>query len=186
MFTMHVPKYLWGDALLTSTYLINRLPSRPLNFKIPLSTLTMHYPQYIPYEIPLKTFGCTAFIHFREHHRSKLDPRAIKTIFVGYSPTQKGHKCYCPQTRKFYVTYDVTFFEETPYFPSASVQGEKLNESCFWDGLNLPLPIEPLHSTIIPNPTSTSSFSSPSSSISSPHVIHISEPLSLEDERAHF
>ena len=33
MFTMNVPKYLWSEAVLTATYLINCTPSRVLGMK---------------------------------------------------------------------------------------------------------------------------------------------------------
>lgn len=36
MFSMNVPKYLFGDALLTACYLINRMSSRILKFDTPL------------------------------------------------------------------------------------------------------------------------------------------------------
>ena len=39
MFSMHVPKYLWGDAILTASYLINRMPTRVLQYIIPLKGL---------------------------------------------------------------------------------------------------------------------------------------------------
>lgn len=42
-------------------------------------------------------FGCTVFVHM--HSKFKLDPRVIKCVFVGYSPTYKGYKCYGPSTK---------------------------------------------------------------------------------------
>ena len=35
LFTNQVPKYLWGEAVLTATYLINRMPNKVLNFETP-------------------------------------------------------------------------------------------------------------------------------------------------------
>lgn len=147
MFTMNIPKYLCGDAVLTSSYLINCLPSRPLKFNTPLSVLTKHNPQvFKPHDIPLKTFGCTSFVHLYNQVQSKLDPRAVKTVLVGYSPTKKGQEGLCP---------------------SALIQGEnKGGESRIWDVLDLPLPNDPS----LPTDSSPSSplpyFDSPSNSSS--------------------
>ena len=55
MFSMHVSKYLWGDAILTACYLINRMPTRVLQYITPLACLkkifsdcriTSDLPQY--------------------------------------------------------------------------------------------------------------------------------------------
>lgn len=34
VFTHNVPKYLWAEPIRTATYLINRMPSKVLNFKV--------------------------------------------------------------------------------------------------------------------------------------------------------
>ncbi|KAJ9541315.1 hypothetical protein OSB04_027821 [Centaurea solstitialis] len=36
MFTTNVPKYYWGEAVLTAVYLMNRMPSKVLKFQTPL------------------------------------------------------------------------------------------------------------------------------------------------------
>ena len=43
---------------------------------------------------------------------------------MGYSSTQKGYKCYQPPTRKLYVSVNVTFVENKPYFSTPYLQGE--------------------------------------------------------------
>ena len=45
-------------------------------------------------------------------------------MFVGYSPTQKGYKCFNPISIKMYVIMDVTFFEIRSFFHKAHFQGE--------------------------------------------------------------
>ena len=77
----------------------------------------------------LKVFGCTYFVHIQSSHRDKLDPRAVKCCFLGYSSTQKGYRCYNPKTNKIVVSRDVKFKEANPFFkPSvdSSGQGENL------------------------------------------------------------
>lgn len=124
-FLMQVPKSFWGEAVLTAAYLINRLPTRVLNKRAPVEVLSGSSTLF---SIPPRVFGCTGFVHNHSPSREKLDPRAIKCVFVGYSPTQKGYKCYHPPSRKWFVSMDVTFFEHQSYFQSPSpLQGESTN-----------------------------------------------------------
>lgn len=43
-FTTKVLKYIWGEIVLTITYLINRLPMRILDFKKPIKILNECFP----------------------------------------------------------------------------------------------------------------------------------------------
>ena len=49
-------------------------------------------------------FGCKCFFHTRTG--GKLDPRALKCVFVGYSPTHKDYKYYHPPSRKYFVSME--------------------------------------------------------------------------------
>src|ERR1044072_6394809 len=71
-----------------------------------------------------RIFGCVSFVHVHSGDRGKLDPRALKCVFIGYSSTQKGYKVYHPPSQKFFVSRDVTFLEHESYFHQDHLQGE--------------------------------------------------------------
>ncbi|XP_049933224.1 retrovirus-related Pol polyprotein from transposon RE1 isoform X3 [Nymphaea colorata] len=106
LFQRNLPKYYWGDAILTSVYLINRMPSRVLKGRTPYSMLPGSSQ---PFHLPPRVFGCVCFIHNHSPNVKKLDPKSIKGIFLGYSSTKKGYKCLA--TGRLHITKDVTFLE---------------------------------------------------------------------------
>lgn len=141
MFTTSVPKHFWGEAILTAVYLINRMPSRVLKYHTPLSILLQAYPHtHLISNLPLKTFGCTSYVHILGPNRSKFDSRALRCVFLGYSSTKKGYKCYNPSTRRMYVSLDVTFNEEQSFYSTISLQGGTVSEVSSWDTWDTCLP----------------------------------------------
>jgi transposase InsO family protein len=86
MFTMHVQKFLWGEAIKTATYLINRMPLCTLGYKTPTKCL-LNSNEFV---VPPKVFGCVCFVHDYRNSVGKLDSHALKCVFVGYSPSKKS------------------------------------------------------------------------------------------------
>jgi len=109
-----VPPYFWCEALSTSVYLINRLPSPTLNHVSPFFKLFGHSPLYYD----LRTFGCVCFVHLPAHERHKLTAQSVKCIFLGYAIPQKGYVCYDPHVCRIRVSRNVIFFENQYFFPS--------------------------------------------------------------------
>lgn len=113
---MHVPKHFWTDAVMIAVFLINRMPARVIDYQTPLRMLSQFHSIPSALNICPKVFGCVCYIHVHSHQRDKLDPRALKCVFLGYSNSQKGYKCYHPPSGKYYVTTDVQFCERESYF----------------------------------------------------------------------
>ncbi|CAL8122758.1 unnamed protein product [Prunus armeniaca] len=124
---MSVPHHLWGHGVLAAAYLINCTSSWVLDFKTPLDVLCAHTSLVSVSKLPPKVFGCVAYVHVYSHQQSKLDPCDLRCVFIDYSTTQKGYKCYHPHTQKVHVILDVTFHEDVPYYvsPSSPNQGER-------------------------------------------------------------
>ncbi|KAJ9672937.1 hypothetical protein PVL29_026268 [Vitis rotundifolia] len=113
----NVPFRFWGDAVLTACYLINRMPSSVLHDRIPHSLLFPDQPLYF---LPPRVFGCTCFVHILTPGQDKLSAKAMKCLFVGYSRLQKGYRCYSLETHRYFISADVTFFEDSPFFSTTS------------------------------------------------------------------
>jgi len=87
MFQANLPKSLWSYAVIHSVHLINRFPTPLLQNKCPYIVL---YKQQADLN-HLKVFGCLAYSNTLKHGRTKLSPRARKTVFIGYKDGTKGY-----------------------------------------------------------------------------------------------
>ena len=56
-------------------------------------------------------FGCLAYSLVPSQQRHKLQDKAIKCIFIGYSAENKGYRLYHPLTVKVILIRDVVFAE---------------------------------------------------------------------------
>ena len=111
----HVPTIFWGNVVLTAAYLINCMPSKVLNYDTPIQKLLKHFPNCpLINSLPPKVFGCVVFVH--KNNGNKFAAQADKCLFLGYSSTQKGYKCYYPTSKKTITSRDTVFLEEA-YYP---------------------------------------------------------------------
>ena len=130
------------------------MPSQVLNFQTLYQVLHSFPDTCVLSTLPMKVFGCSVFVHIHAQHRSKLYPRALKFIFVGYSSNQKGYKYYSPVTQKFYNTMDVSF-EQQPYYPKTDIRGENCTQEYqLWE-------IDALDSSSVHDPSSIESSQTP-------------------------
>ena len=48
--------------------------------------------------------------------QGKLSAKATKCVFLGYSRLQRGYRCYSTVTNRYFISADVTFFEDSSFF----------------------------------------------------------------------
>ncbi|KAL0373952.1 UNVERIFIED_CONTAM: Copia protein [Sesamum radiatum] len=142
LFQASLSDKFWGDCVLTATYLINRVPSRQLNWSTPYQLLHNKPPSYSN----LRVLGCVCYATNTTPHKSKLDTRSFKCIFLGYPSGQKGYRLFNLDSQSYLVCRDVIFYEHIfPYRSPISVYS------------GCPLPVIPVHEDCpspSPNPPS--------------------------------
>ncbi|KAL0667809.1 hypothetical protein Bca4012_030513 [Brassica carinata] len=116
MFHTNVPKRFWGDAVLTACYLINRIPTRILQDQSPYEVLNRNKSSIEH----MRVFGCLCFVLIPGERRDKLAAKSTKAVFIGYSPHQKGYKCYVQESRRVLISRDVKFVESRGYYEEQS------------------------------------------------------------------
>ncbi|GAA0155358.1 hypothetical protein LIER_13105 [Lithospermum erythrorhizon] len=123
LFEQQLSKSFFVDVVSTACFLINRMPSSVIHGESPYHIL---FPGKPLFSIDPKIFGCTCFVRDVRSSVTKLDPKSLKCVFLGYSRYQKGYRCYSPYLKRYIVSIDVTFFENTPFLSSSPAlrQGE--------------------------------------------------------------
>ena len=117
-----------------------------LDWVTPFQTL---FPHNSLFHIEPWVFGCTCFVRDVRplvYKLSKLDPKSLKCIFLGYSRVQKGYRCYYPSLYRCMIFVDITFLENTPFSPDPihTSQGEEDDLLMYTLALQAPASVPPL------------------------------------------
>ncbi|RVW51460.1 Retrovirus-related Pol polyprotein from transposon TNT 1-94 [Vitis vinifera] len=135
MFQMKVLKQVWADAISTTCFLINRMPTVVLKGDIPYKVI---HPQKSLFPIEPRIFGCTCYVRDTRPSVTKLDPKALKCVFLGYLRLQKGYRCFSTDLNKYLVSMDIVFSEDTSFFssPTSSASEEEDEEWLVYQVVN--------------------------------------------------
>ncbi len=127
----NLPNYFWAEVVTIIVYIMNRTPTMVVHGMTPEEKFTGKKPDVSH----LRVFGCITYVHVPDEKRSKLDRKAKKCIFIGYSSKQKGCGCFNPSTRKLQMSKNVVFDEMVNWYSPLKIieDGEARND----DGIRI-------------------------------------------------
>jgi hypothetical protein len=96
----------WGEAVVTTAYILNRSPTKALNGRTPYESWHGRKPTVSH----LWVFGCLTFTK-ELGHINKLDNRSTLGVFIGYVEGSKAYHILDPGTRRVRRTCDVVLDE---------------------------------------------------------------------------
>jgi hypothetical protein len=109
LFGARLPQQYWGYAVLCAVYVRNRCWTAQLDKKSPYEVLYGSAPGLED----LRIFGCICYVQVPNEKRNKLDARARKCVFLGYSTTSKAYLVQDAVSKRIFTSRDVIFFEGT-------------------------------------------------------------------------
>ena len=82
-----LPQNLWGEAILSANYILNKVPHKKTN-KTPYELWKGHRPSY-KY---LKVWGCLAKVAIPDPKRVKIGSKTIDCVFIGYANNSSAYR----------------------------------------------------------------------------------------------
>jgi len=113
LFQSKLPPSFWSYAILHVVFLINRVSTPLLNNHSPYFILYNQLPDINLFNI----FGCLCYASTLHNHRTKLQSRAKKTIFLGYKSGYKGFVLFDIHSREIFISRHVSFHENVLPYP---------------------------------------------------------------------
>ena len=83
--------FLWGDALRTAMYILNKVPSKSVS-KTPYELMSGKKPSLRHFHV----WGCKAELRPYNPYLKKLDLQTVSKFFIGYCVAFRGSRFYCP------------------------------------------------------------------------------------------
>jgi len=116
LFVSNLPKSLWGEAILTATYLYNRTPNSSIEFKTP------YFLKYnkLPNLNNIRIFGSLAYSKEPNSLITKLDYKAIPYYLIGFR-SNNIYKLYNPRNNKSIFSRDCKIIEGYFYKPNDNI-----------------------------------------------------------------
>jgi hypothetical protein len=78
--------WLWGEAVTTTTFILNQSPKQTVEGRTPHEV--WHRFKHVVHFFP--TFGCVARVKQGSKRPGKLEDRNTPIIFIGYEPGSKA------------------------------------------------------------------------------------------------
>ncbi|CAA0817787.1 cysteine-rich RLK (RECEPTOR-like protein kinase) 8, partial [Striga hermonthica] len=158
----NLPSCHWDDAVCSAAFIVNRTPTKILDYKTPFEVLNQKKPDYSH----LKSFGCLCYPLMKPYNQHRLQYKSQPSIFMGYSSKHKGYRVLL-QDKRVILTRHVMFDEsQFPY-----IKDQQIPEMNIPHTDNAPLNViatESLPSTPIPSSPTYSPLSAQTTPQNSP------------------
>lgn len=127
-----------------SCHLINRILPMFLVLRVVFPCFHLQHWLQI---FSLEYFGCTCLVHIHDKQRRKLDPRALKCMFIGYSTNKKGYKAIILWLENYLWPWMLLFMKQRHLFKPQTSGRSLKDEEIVLQSANQALPAESLNPT---------------------------------------
>ena len=107
----NLPRELWGEAVNTAVYLLNRASTRSLKGLTPYEAWIGRKPSVEH----LRIFGLVVHVKCTKVPQKKLEDRSSPMVFVGYEIGTKAYRCFDPVNGSLHISRDVVFEENAKW-----------------------------------------------------------------------
>ncbi|RVW50235.1 Retrovirus-related Pol polyprotein from transposon TNT 1-94 [Vitis vinifera] len=109
--------FVLGGLVLTACYLINRMPH--LYYMTKSLIPSFFLPNLFISFLLVSLVVLVLFI--LSHWTGQALRQGYEMHLLGILSLQKGYRCYSPDTHRYFLSADVTFFEDSPFFSSSNL-----------------------------------------------------------------